>query len=351
MLDKMCSAERMDRFYKGERTDRVPVLSCASLYAGKQKNISAKEFYFDAEKSYWAQKEIYDREGYDDLPCYDFPSGEILDFGGSLYVPDEGALTLPIVRRFPITTLQEAESFTVPKVEEGLYTVYRKSFLDYAKARGQSGVSINVGSPFTMLGTIIEVGMLLRWLVKEPALIRELLDKMVEYLDRRADYLIATYGVENCSVSSNYPLETGDLISAKMFEKFSLPSMLDIHERMKRKGIKSFGIHLCGNQKKHLAYFKELHLQNRSFISADEQNDLQEVARVLGRDNIYAGNISSRLFTEGSPEQVYQASRKIVEDMQTNPGGFVLMPSCDLPMNAKTKNLRAMLQAARDSAI
>ena len=33
--------------------------------------------------------------------------------------------------------------------------------------------------------------------------------------------------------------------------------------------------------------------------------------------------------------------------MKYNEGGFILMPSCDLPINTKPENLKAMLQAAR----
>ena len=34
--------------------------------------------------------------------------------------------------------------------------------------------------------------------------------------------------------------------------------------------------------------------------------------------------------------------------MKYNEGGFILMPSCDLPINTRTENLDAMLQAACD---
>ena len=55
-----------------------------------------------------------------------------------------------------------------------------------------------------------------------------------------------------------------------------------------------------------------------------------------------------KFLVEGTQEQVYQQSREIIEQMKYNEGGFILMPSCDLPINTKPENLGAMLQAACD---
>ena len=41
-------------------------------------------------------------------------------------------------------------------------------------------------------------------------------------------------------------------------------------------------------------------------------------------------------------------AKEIIDDMKFTGRGFILQPSCDLPMNAKSINLYAMLKACRD---
>ena len=175
---------------------------------------------------------------------------------------------------------------------------------------------------------------------------RRLLRKAVQYLSETADLFIQEFGLENCSVSSNYPFESNHLISPRNFERFAYPAMMEIHEEMRKKGLQNFGLHLCGNHVKTMAYFKDLNLAPGSFISLDEENPLTETAKALGEDMIYAGNISTKLLVGGTPEQVYRQSERAIREMKYHKGGFILMPSCDLPINANPENLKAMLAAA-----
>ena len=245
-MNKLSSAERMRRFYNGQIIDRVPVFSCATMYAGWEKGLTSEEFYFDVAKAFQAQKELYE-EGYDDLPCYDLPHGEILDFGGELIINQTGRVSLPFVKRFPIDSLEEAWKYELPPMSERRYTKYYVKFLEYAEKQGQMGVSISAGSPFTMIGSMVDTGLLMRWLVKEPDVVHHLLNIAINYLNESADLLIQKFGIERCSVSSNYPFESNCLISPKIFEKYAYPAMLKIHKDLRLKGLENFGIHLCGN--------------------------------------------------------------------------------------------------------
>ncbi len=342
----LTSGQRMARFYRGEKIDRVPMLSCATMYAGWQKGLSSEEFYFDVKKAFHAQKEIAWENGYDDVPCYDLPHGEILDLGGELAIPETGRVGLPMVKRFAVNSAEDALAYELPPMEKRRFTRLRIAFLRYAKSQGQNGVTISAGSPFTMVGSMVETGLLMRWLIKEPELVRRLLRKAVQYLSETADLFIQEFGLENCSVSSNYPFESNPLISPRNFERFAYPAMMEIHEEMRKKGLQNFGLHLCGNHVKTMAYFKDLNLAPGSFISLDEENPLTETAKALGEEMIYAGNISTKLLVGGTPEQVYRQSERAIREMKYHKGGFILMPSCDLPINAKPENLKAMLDAA-----
>lgn len=348
-MDKLSSIQRMIKFYRGEKIDRIPMLSCATMYAGKQYGLTSEEFYFDVKKSFDAQKKLYEQFGFDDVPCYDLPHGEVLDLGGELFIPKSKSVELPYMKKYVINSLEDAWSYTIPPLEQRKFTKYRIKFLKYAKEKGERSVSISAGSPFTIIGSMVETGLFMRWLQKEPDTIYHLLKIAIQYLNETADILIEKFGLENCSVSSNYPFESNNLISPKLFKKYAFPSMMEIHEIFRSKGLAKYGIHLCGNQNKNLEFFRELGLRNRSFISSDEQNNLKYVSEILGNDNIYGGNVSTKLLVHAKPQDVYKEATRIISEMKYNAGGFIIMPSCDLPINTKPENLLAILEAVRQN--
>jgi uroporphyrinogen decarboxylase len=50
----------------------------------------------------------------------------------------------------------------------------------------------------------------------------------------------------------------------------------------------------------------------------------------------------------GNPDEVYEATRKIVEEGKKIPGGFIFSPGCDLPPRSPVDNVRAMTRAVGD---
>ena len=345
----LSSEERMSLFYLGEKVDRVPFISSATMFSGREKYLSSREFYFDIEKSYAAQEEVLSEIGCDGKPCFDLPDGEILDFGGELVFKDIDAIvTLPKGIQ-PINSIDKALNYYVPNFKQSLNFNTKLQFEKYAAKKGHKSVSISGGSPFTMLGYMIEPTTMLKWLKKEPQIINELLEKAKKYLYDYAVLMCNEFGVKNCSVTYNFPFESNDLISEKIFEKIALPHTLDLHKKYIELGIESFSLHLCGNHNKNLPLYKDILLKKRSFISSDEKNDLLTVSKVLGTSHIYAGNVSSGMLVFAKEEEIYKEAVRIIEKMKYNEGGFVLMPSCDLPINAKKSNLIAMRKACENA--
>lgn len=229
-MREMESKERMHLFYSTGKADRIPVFSCATMYAGRQMGLSSQEFYFDVPKAFHAQKTLYKREGFDDTPCYDLPHGEVLDFGGALKIYETPLVELPCMKKFPVTSLEEAWNYQLPPVEQRIFTKYRMEFLKYAMEAGESSCSVSAGSPFTMVGSLVDTGTLMRWLVKEPETVRHLLKIAVDYLCETADAFIERWGAEKCFATSNYPFESAQMISGKMFEKYAYPAMLEVQK-------------------------------------------------------------------------------------------------------------------------
>lgn len=187
-LDRLTSEERMKRFYSGEKIDRVPFISSATMYAGNLMGLSSDEFYFDVEKSYNAQKWVIDMHCCDGSPCLDIPNGEVLDFGGELIIRGNNCVKLPIVNH-PIKNIKDAVNYKLPDVESWEFLKKKIEFTKYASKKGISGVSITAGSAFTFVGSMVEMTQLLKWVRKEPELVEYLIGIAEEYILKSADIM------------------------------------------------------------------------------------------------------------------------------------------------------------------
>lgn len=121
-------------------------------------------------------------------------------------------------------------------------------------------------------------------------------------------------------------------MSPRIFLQFSLPYVVEIHSKLAAKGIRKWSIHLCGDHTRNLRLWTdEIPLQPRSTIHIGHEMDARQVGRTFGEDMIIGGNIPTTLLQTGTPDEVFEASRAIIERMKYHPGGFILMPACALP--------------------
>lgn len=76
--------------------------------------------------------------------------------------------------------------------------------------------------------------------------------------------------------------------------------------------------------------------------------DLKDLADYFGENYIIGGNVKNTTLQMGTPDEVYEEARQIIEKMKFNKGGFVLTPDCTLMTTTPAANLYAMIKAARD---
>jgi len=60
------------------------------------------------------------------------------------------------------------------------------------------------------------------------------------------------------------------------------------------------------------------------------------------------GNIAPTIIQTGTQEEVYEATRKVIEQGRKCPGGFMLGPGCEMPPRAPADNVWAIMQAVSD---
>lgn len=346
--DRLTTAERMKALRTKTGLDRVPVNAGASIYAAAISGMSARDYYLNPEMAMEAGLWALELHKYDGAPSYNIPEWAGWDFGGEMVFPESPRISLPHLSKMAVNKPEDVEKLQLPDIDQAPASSRVLRFNRIAREKGY-GVSITAGSPMGIACSIIGIDNLMRWLIKEPEIVHRVLRIATDFLLMLADRRISEFGVENCSAFSTYPVDSHTLISPRIFEKFTLPYVQEIHTKLLSKGINKWTIHLCGNHTKNLPYWTgEIPLAPRTTFQPGDENDIEFFAKTLGEDHIIAGNISTTLLQIGSANQVYEACRKVIEKMKYHPGGFILTPSCALPALAPPVNVYAMIKAARD---
>lgn len=344
---EMTSKKRMNNLIQYKPIDRVPFISCSSIYAGKIGRLTSREFFFDVNKSFDIQQLAINLHNCEGSPAYNLPGWIGWDLGAKFDFNMDERTQIPKIIDRPIKCIDDLLKFKLPEPRNCKAFNDRLEFYKLAQQNGYP-VSVPGGSPFEISSYLIEPAELLKLTRKDPNAVNHLLKLVSEYIFKIADIYIEVFGVNNCSVSSTYPLESNDLISYKTFEKLIFPHIVNIQTTLKEKGFKSFSLHLCGNHNKNLLLFQEIPLPERTFISISEKINIIEAAKLFGEKYVIGGNVPTHLLVSGTPYKVYHYTKNLLFNMKNHPGGYVLMPSCDLSPNTNPLNLQAMYQANID---
>jgi len=99
-----------------------------------------------------------------------------------------------------------------------------------------------------------------------------------------------------------------------------------------------------GDWNAHLDYFAQL--PDRSIVYHVDRADIFEVHAQLGRRFCLSGGIPNVLLGYGTPEQVRDCCRKVIEGVAGD-GGYIMDASAIVQNDAKVENLRAMTDTTR----
>jgi hypothetical protein len=102
-------------------------------------------------------------------------------------------------------------------------------------------------------------------------------------------------------------------------------------------------LHFDGNWDRELERFKELPA-GKMIFAFDGYTDIIRAKEILGNHSCIMGDVPAVMLFNSTPEEVYEYSSKLVNEL--GPRGFILHSGCDIPENAKLKNVQAMVSAA-----
>lgn len=342
------TVSRIGMLKQGKRPDRVPVSLSLSSYAPKMLEISAEEFYLNPEIAFEANCWVEEMFPADTGIGYTVPDSICMDFGGDVYF-GKGMLECPKSTRIPAKTEEDLLKLKVPDP----YTAPGASReFEYAKIRrkhGLSGAGMALSSPFRQSVEIVGMENLMMWMITKPELVHYVCDLVVQYSIKKAEMYIKEFGTEGLSNAFSYPMESHHMISPAFFKKFSAPYAKLLHNKLREMGVESFSEHLCGNHRHNFWFWRdELDLPEHTMFTVGTEVPIEEVSEGIGPRHILGGNVDTTILHLGTPREVYEESKRIIDLMKYREGGFVLGAACVISTAIPPANITAMIKAAED---
>lgn len=131
-----------------------------------------------------------------------------------------------------------------------------------------------------------------------------------------------------------------DMVSRHLFEEFGWPLIRTLANHVIDSGAYVF-FHMDTNWTSFLDYFSEFP-KGKCIFDSDGGTDLLQLRELHGDRFAITGDIAPALLAFGTPDEVYAACRKQIEEMGS---GYILAPACSLPANTPKENIDAMYAA------
>ena len=142
------------------------------------------------------------------------------------------------------------------------------------------------------------------------------------------------------------PVASGDMISLEMFEALCVPEYTKYRELMTDKDWPIL-VHICGNAGNRVEKIRDF---GAKCFSVDTIVDMEDMLKRCDHQMCMVGNLdNSNIMMQGTPDDVYRESTKLLELGKANGGGLIVCTGCELPPMTSLENILAMVRATEDA--
>ena len=262
------------------------------------------------------------------------PYRETSAFGAKVAFKDEA---VPVCQEIIVNSIDDAKSLKTPDVYKETRTLDRikGAELFQKKLKGEVPVIGWIEGPLAEACDLAGISNMLMYLMADPDFCTILLDKCVTTAKDFAKAQIEA----GCEI-----IGIGDAICSQIdtftYDTYIKERHLELIEFIHSCGAK-VKLHICGNITHILPSISEF---NVDILDLDYEVDMDEAYDILGPEVIRCGNINPVLVEERKAEEIYDASRLLIEKEKGRK--FILSAGCEITVNTKYENLMAMRKAS-----
>jgi MtaA/CmuA family methyltransferase len=338
----MRSLERVRALIAGQPLDHLPVQPVIMMFAARHMGIPYIEYTKDGCKMAAAQSKLVHDFGIDCLLTCSDPAREVIDIAGEgsiIWYEDQGPAICEA--RAALRDKARLKSFRIPDPLGGGRMHDRIKAIEIMHQEFGGEVSI-VGWVEGPLALAAELRGLTRSMVDfldDPAFMKDVLDFTAEVAVHYAEAQIRagadTIGMSDAAASMMGPVH---------YREFLLPRQLRVVQSIREAHPEVIvRLHMCGNTDPLIAQMKQLPVQ---IFELDSPTNLAAARACLGPDRVILGNVSTITdMLEGTPEQVYNASRRC---HQICGRAHIVGTGCEVPPATPPENLHAMVRYSRE---
>ncbi len=331
------SRERVLRFFRKDKIDRVPVFSGmgnVTVHGLEKYGRKFKDIHVDARKMASMAASTFQFFGFE-CAVVPFDMGveaEALGAGVNFY-PNHTDVLYPTISKKVAEKVEDlnlqvpsdlAMAGRIPLVVDSIHLLKEE-------VGGQVAIGSWVLGPYTLAGQLVDIGDLAKMAFKKPDMVNRVLDTLAGvlieisriYREAGADYMtIREMGAGP------------DILSPRMFKTLIRPHLEKIFAAIESPKI----LHICGDTN---SIVEDMALCGADAISVEQKNDVAESRKKVGPDMFILGNIDPYgVMVKGKPDDV----EKAVKDAIAN-GVNAIWPGDDIFPTVPWENMEALMAA------
>lgn len=341
------SLRRIETLLEGRKPDRVPLYPFLLGFCAKNVGYPLASIYNDPKMSFMAQLWTLEQYGFDGIPEFGYASYGGWEFGGEIEFPSSEWEQAPSHGSFAVQSEEDIEKLRLPDVKkDGMLPMA----MEFSRLQEEFDlpVSVVLGGSFTIAGNICPVEKLSRWIIRRPELAHKLLRLATDHIIEVIQYWVDTFGAKRVMPKIWEPLAANQILAPQQFEKFVLPYLKEVSQKILALGIKHILYHICGEQNLNLPYWAQVPMGNPGIVSFGHQVDITTAIKYFGDKCIIAGNIDPAIFQNGTPQEIYKLCQEAIGKAKYAPRGYMLMSGCEIPPMSPPYNVSMMKKAIDD---
>ena len=257
-------------------------------------------------------------------------------FGAEIHFTEDA---VPAVIGHMLNNADDIKALKVPSLKVARVPAYLKANLLSARAISDRPVLSGCIGPFSLAGRLYDMSEIMVLIYQDPDAAHTLLAKCTEFILKYCKALKAT-GVDGVVMAE----PAAGLMSDDDCKRFSSDYMKYIVEQVQDDTF-SVVLHNCGNTG-HCT--KAMVATGSAAYHFGNKCDMREVIKDVPPTALAMGNIDPvSVFKEGTPEQMYETTTRLLQDMKQYPN-FVLSSGCDTPPHTPMENIDAFFKALDD---